>query len=514
MERSKTYMKELEERYLATCTLIRNATKNKYKPETPEEQANRISMLLLPENFQKFDAYYLDPIAPLANYHIKAAKEYLNKDAINFFWKVYRGGAKSTVANTAFLLNLKFTNKTKFHVQIGANQDLAIEQLLNLQAHLESNELLIRDFGLQKVFGNVWRDEEFETKDGFHAKALGIDQPFRGLNKFGKRLDSAHLDDLDDREKALNPRLVRKYGEKIIGDLMKAFGRDHKRLAVLNNYFTRTGLVQYLIDQLGNYDRTVIHTVNALNRNNKSSWPQYYSTEYFLNEKANTPYIFWEREMMNNPVEAGKVFKHEWIAYKLVQRHNKYDSIVGYWDLSYKATGDYKAFWLVGRKGRELHILDVFCRKCDLPDCAEWMYDLDERLQAKGIYPQYWYEGSFAQDDLYKPVFDAEAEKRGWFCNIQPDRRAKGDKFMRIESTLTTPFHRNQIYFNEKLKGGKDLKDALDQLLAFEKGSKANDDSPDALEGAVYKLLRDARLSTQLTSGMVKLGRNNSKNAF
>ena len=59
------------------------------------------------------------------------------------------------------------------------------------------------------------------------------------------------------------------------------------------------------------------------------------------------------------------------------------------------------------------------------------------------------------------------------------------DKYLRIEATLTAALQYGALAFHEQLKGTKDTDEAIQQLLAFEKGSGAYDDFPDALEVAL-----------------------------
>jgi hypothetical protein len=49
------------------------------------------------------------------------------------------------------------------------------------------------------------------------------------------------------------------------------------------------------------------------------------------------------------------------------------------------------------------------------------------------------------------------------------------------------------VYYNEKLQNDPDMKTGIEQTLAFEQGSRAHDDSPDADEGAIWKLQKQVR---------------------
>ena len=64
-------------------------------------------------------------------------------------------------------------------------------------------------------------------------------------------------------------------------------------------------------------------------------------------------------------------------------------------------------------------------------------------------------------------------------------------------------FERGLILFNEKEKESPGMMQLVEQLLAFEKGSRVHDDAPDALEGAIYLLNR----RTMASSGSYRIGK-------
>ena len=73
-----------------------------------------------------------------------------------------------------------------------------------------------------------------------------------------------------------------------------------------------------------------------------------------------------------------------------------------------------------------------------------------------------------------------------------PDRRKKPDKFARIEA-ISPLWERGLVWYNEKLRNDTDMRAGIEQTLAFERGSRAHDDGPDADEGAIYKLQKQVR---------------------
>ena len=98
----------------------------------------------------------------------------------------------------------------------------------------------------------------------------------------------------------------------------------------------------------------------------------------------------------------------------------------------------------------------------------------------------YYMESNFMQDlmlDEFRKVGDAI----GNHVPIRGDARKKGDKFARIEA-MQPLFERGLVVFNEAEKDSPGMQVLIDQLLMFERGSRAHDDAPDALESAIWML--------------------------
>ena len=79
------------------------------------------------------------------------------------------------------------------------------------------------------------------------------------------------------------------------------------------------------------------------------------------------------------------------------------------------------------------------------------------------------------------------AKEKGRRLRVSGDMRAKPDKFQRV-SSLEPLFVNGLIEFDQTQQNAPGMIMLVDQLCAFEKGSSVNDDGPDALEGAIYKL--------------------------
>ena len=192
------------------------------------------------------------------------------------------------------------------------------------------------------------------------------------------------------------------------------------------------------------------------------------------------------REFMHVHIQDGAVFRHEDIVWGQMLPLKEYDGLCFYGDLSYKAAGDYKAMLLVGKIGRQYHIIHVYLRRGSRAKCAAWLYDLYEDLKLERFNISYVIEGLFAMDEFVND-FDTEGDERGYHIPVTADKRGKADKYDRVESTAGF-FERHNVIFNILMQQNPDFITLVDQFLAFERGSQANDDGPDAWHGAQARL--------------------------
>ena len=79
-----------------------------------------------------------------------------------------------------------------------------------------------------------------------------------------------------------------------------------------------------------------------------------------------------------------------------------------------------------------------------------------------------------------------EGQKRGKVIPLKGDERKKAEKFTRIESLLEPLNSNGKLYLNEAEADNPHMQRLEEQFLALEPGSRAHDDGPDAVEGAVF----------------------------
>ncbi|MEJ8591513.1 hypothetical protein JSO54_09725 [Riemerella anatipestifer] len=498
---TKTELKEAKERYFRLSKMVKELTAESLVKESVDEQQERIQHLLKPENYIEFFDYYFGvnsglPLtdAPSAKFHQSSYEKVFHDRKIRQFRQWFRGAAKSIHTNVGNILHLKENNELFFAILIGANENLSKILLSDLQVHLESNERIIKDFGAQLSYGN-WADGEFQTKDGKYFKALGLNQPFRGL-RFGQyRPDFASVDDCEDRDRAKRQDTVRKYGEKITGDLKKAFHKQRGRLIVPNNYIVKDGILDFMMNafkESKHFDlsRVDLATKNITKDNYKDvkdwtpSWDERYTKQEVIDIIEDDDYYTSQREDFNNPIEEGKLFKAKEIIHRKVHHKEVWDGFLVHWDLSYTSNGDYKAGVLIGVQGLRLTVLETFCQRCSINSAMEMHFSWIFKYKQKGYTPLSFYDATAAQQAVYSPVILQTAEDNDC-TDVPTPQHQQGDKHNRIEATLRNILTRKLLFWDEKLKDEKDYEAFMKQVLAFEKGTTSNDDAPDTLERAV-----------------------------
>lgn len=494
-------------RWQEHCKRVATLT-SQYAEESETEKHKNIARAL--RDYPYFCIRYLKHYCECENapFHNSAAKYIEEHSECRAVFKWPRGHAKSVHLDIGIPLWLKFKSMLHVMVLVGKSEDAADTLLGDLQAELQFNQRIISDFGEQYNSG-MWQEGEFVTQDGCAFFSRGRGQSPRGLRFREMRPDYIIVDDLDDDEMCRSEARVSEMENWIKEALFGCFGGKDGRFIMVGNLIAKNSVLQKIIDS------PTVHTssVNAIDKNGNPAWPACYTIEKLRDREQFMGYRRFQKEYMNNPITAGAVFQSRWIQWKRMLRLQDYESIVLYIDPSFKSSSqnDYKAakIWARPKSGlktashNELHHLRAFVRQCSVGEMVRWVYDRYAELPEDVVMMVYM-EANFMQDTILDE-FEREGNLRGWQLPITPDKRKKPDKFARIEA-VSPLWERGFVWYNEAQKDDIDMKVGIDQTLAFEKGSRAHDDAPDADEGAIYKLQKQIREESFTPS----FGRRNS----
>ena len=453
--------------------------------EKPAEKAERIKRLL--GNYEAFCNYYFPEYcyAPFSQFH-KCIQSNIVDNPNNIFLEQWsRGFAKSTHLALFLPLYIKFIGRLNGLILGSLNEDMAGAKLDDLQANLEGNQRILNDFGEQKKHGS-WEDGEFVTKDGTAFYSFGKDQSPRGYRFKWKRPNYGVVDDLNKTKQLKNPAIAEEDKRWVMEELKPALWTREWWLIIAQNKFHDNAVTALMEND--EEIKTTVHQVNILNEFGKSNWEENpdFSSEALASLQESEGAGF-TRERMNTPFEEGTTFRLEWMQ-QWVEPHSydKYDGVlIHYLDPSYKSTdkSDYKFWILLGKKGLYYDILNAWGQKTTSKTMWEHAYYLDDLFDKTTI--KHCMEANFIQDEVHGKELDRVAKDKGRMLRVMYDYRAKGDKHERIE-TIQPLFERGFIRFNAQKKNDVGMKLLRSQLLAFEKGSRINDDGPDALEGAIW----------------------------
>ena len=459
------------------------------KSEPPAEKQKRIKRAI--NEYAFFVEYYFPHFAKskCGDFHIRAANKVRKEKNIIAVWEWARAHAKSVHFDIIIPLWLKIQQPREINVMVlvSKSEDMAITLLGDVQAELQFNQRYVNDFGLQMSAGD-WKNGEFVTSDGTAFFARGRGQSPRGLRYKQFRPDYVIMDDLDDDILVENEARVRKMVDWVKEALYGTLDGGRGRFMMVGNRIHKNSVLSKIAKSEGTYH----NVVNIFDANGKPSWHQKYTIEEIATMEQFQGYRSFQKEYMNNPITEGAVFKNNWIQYKKMLALNKYEEQVIYIDPSFKSgtKNDYKAIKHWAKIGNEFHHIKAFVRQCSITEMVRWCYDYYEKIRDKAAVTFYM-EANFMQD-MILDAFDEEGKKRGFLLPIRADKRAKPDKFQRIESI--SPFwERGFAWYNEAEKTDKDMQTGIDQTLSFEKGSSAHDDGPDADEGAIFLLQSKAR---------------------
>jgi predicted phage terminase large subunit-like protein len=474
--------------------------------ESQTQKAKRIN--LLEKEYIGWFEYYFSHYAKKksAKFHKKLATEIIGKRKIRLLAEIFRSGAKSVHLDMGIPLYLYLVKKELFFMLLIGETDLKAKKLLSdIQAELEYNQKLLNDYGRKMKQGD-WADGNFYTTDGIRFMSIGFGMSPRGLREGHQRPDYIVIDDVDTKQHVNNDRIMSESVDYILEEVEGCFDTDSdgdaiERLVYANNNFHKNSITNRLkieyhknieADKLeGIKSDYCVFSVPAVKSllTFEPTWPEKTDAAYWRRKYRRNSRSFM-RNYMHIHVSEGKIFKADYMQHKQMLPLAEYDSLELIGDLSYKDKGDFKAMYLIGKKGREYHIIHSFLRQTSRRNVAKWLYDLYESKGLHNYNINYSIDGLFAQDEFIND-FDREGDERGYWIPVIANKKNLGNKHDRIDS-IEGVFQRLWVWFNIEEKHLVDQVETIDQFLAFEKGSQAHDDGPDAIEAGFKKLDRES----------------------
>lgn len=474
--------KQALERYRERLNAVKNGTTIPAN-ETREQQKARIEKAKKDVAF--FVQTYMRDMADCASadFQVKLANKVLHDKTCRFLVRWGRGLAKSVWCDVFIPLWLWINGEDIYLVIVGNTEDKACILLSDIQAEFEANQLLIHDFGDQKL-GGSWTDGDFSTKDArLRGMAISMGQSPRGLRKGKRRPNMIVCDDLEDRETAKNPRRQDEMVTWIERDLLPTMDGETRRYLHPNNDPWPRSIQNQLelrhpawkVDLVKAYDQTTY----------EPAWPQKYSNSYYKDWEADIGALAARAEFNHEKHTEGKIFTDDMIQWGKAPALNHFRFIVGFWDVAFSGNNDYNAVKVWGLHGRNFWHLKAFLKQCKMVEAIRFMYDYQAGLPISVIV--HWrVESQFWNDPLRDALKVVELEK-GYALNIIIVERPRVHKYDRI-LTLHPYYQNGRTYYDEKERPNNDMQVGIQQLKGIEPNYKTPDDGPDADEQAIHIL--------------------------
>jgi hypothetical protein len=448
--------------------------------ESPEDKRKRIERL--EANHEEwfryyFEAYYTSEPAP---FHKKSTKRVMD----NPEWYEVRAWSRelSKSGRTMMeVLKLVLTGKKKNVVLTSSSYDNAVRLLKPYKSLLEKNDRIINDYGTQESYGS-WAEGEFITSKGVAFRAIGAGQSPRGTRNDAVRPDVLLIDDFDTDEDCRNPDTVDKKWDWLERAFYATRSISQPLLVIFcGNIIAEYCCIRKAIDMADAHD-----IINIRDKNGVSTWPNKNTEEMIDRVLSKISYIAAQGEYFNNPITQGKVFPN--IHFRKLRPLREYAFLVAYTDPSYKSgkKNDYKATALVGKWKDEYHVLRMFAQQTTTAAMLDWQYEIMNMVS--GRVPVFFLIEWPSIDDTLKQEIDRANKRHGITLPLKADERVKPDKFFRIESLLE-PLNRNEkLLFNIDYRDTDHMKVTEQLFKALSPTSRAHDDPPDAVEGAVFAI--------------------------
>lgn len=455
--------------------------------ENVSQKAKRIAHLEAnPEQWFKyyFPNFYTAEPAP---FHKKSTKLVLDNPEYYIVRSWSRELAKS--ARTMMeVLNLVLTGKKKNILLVSSTYDDAVRLLLPYKSILECNNRIINDYGLQESLSN-WQAGEFITRKGVAFRAIGAGQSPRGTRNDASRPDLILIDDIDTDIDCRNPETIQKKYEWIEQALIPTRSISVPLLIIACGNI----IAKYCcITEMGKKADTW-EVVNIRDKNGKSTWPTKNTEEMIDRALKPISTSSQQKEYYNNPIRIGKIFKKA--IYAKCPPLKSCEHVIIYSDPATsnkdKSASSRKSVGVIGFKNNNFYLYKVWLDGMNQRNFVTNLYAASDYVKEKGVDVfKIWIENNSLQDPFWEQVIKPLIKETGRQLNktvlyMSLDKRAKDDKFRRIEGTLEPIYKQGALFFNEDEKKNPHMERMEEEFLGVDPNSKMMD-GPDMLEGGVW----------------------------
>lgn len=407
----------------------------------------------------------------------------------------FRGSSKSTIMSLSYpIWAMVGKQAKKFIIILSQTQQQSRLLIANVRKELETNSLLISDFGPYIDQSDEWRINSLVIpRYGTRIMALSVGENIRGLRHMEHRPDLIICDDVEDLQSVKTKELRDKLSQWFFGDVIPA-GNERTRLFVVGSLLHEDSLTMRLKDGigLGTFDG-IFSAYPLIDDGTSILWPGRYPNLQAIEtlRKSVGNEAAWNREYLLKIIsDEGRVVYPEWFHYydNLPDRNKvRPRLIIISFDpaISQEATADYTAALIiyVYGYGEDLRIYIspyILNKRLTFPQTIQEI----KNLCALSKYVDYGPKPRIYIEDVgYQVVLAQQLKVEG--LSAEPIKVYGRDKRARLN--LTTDYIKSgKVLFSRK---GNEL--LIQQLIGF--GVEKHDDLVDAFTLAVNKIIEDDR---------------------
>jgi hypothetical protein len=428
-----------------------------------------------------------------ADFHKKATKRII----ANPEWYEVRSWSRELAKSARTMMEtiyLTTTGKKKTVLLVSATLDDAERLLLPYKTILEANNRIINDYGQQESVSN-WTSTEFITRGGASFRAIGAGQSPRGTRNDAARPDVILIDDIDTDVDCRNPETIQKKYEWIEQALIPTRSISVPLLIIACGNI----IAKYCcITEMGK-KADVHEVINIRDKNGKSTWPTKNTEEMIDRALKPISSSSQQKEYFNNPIRIGKIFKG--VSWAKCPPLKTCEKILIYADPATsnkdKSGSSRKAVGVIGYKNGNFYLYKVWLDSMNQSTFVNALYQASDWVKSKGVDTfKIWIENNSLQDPFYeqviKPLIKSVGKLLGkMILYMSLDKRAKGDKFNRIEGTIEPIWKQGCLYFNIDEKQNPHMERMEEEFVGVDPNSKMMD-GPDMLEGGIWIIKNSA----------------------
>lgn len=232
----------------------------------------------------------------------------------------FRGSAKSTIVSLSYVLWAILGRQQKKFVLICSQTERQAQLFLqNIKKELETNELLLKDFGHLFENADEWQKGAL-VLDGHDARimASSAGNSLRGIRHKENRPDLIIVDDVEDTQSVRTQEMRDKTNEWFKGEILPV-GQDGTKIVVVGNYLHNDSLIARLKEAIqSNAMDGVYKEYPIYDKNKNSLWPGRFPTLADIQKherEINDPVTFHREYLLEIVATDDQVVHPAWLQY-------------------------------------------------------------------------------------------------------------------------------------------------------------------------------------------------------